>query len=366
MYMTLFLIAFSVFCLIIILAGLFLKGRFDEKLRFLIDELRRVREVTDNQAVTLKSELNDRVSQLNSSVISILQKNSMDVSSRFEASNKVFSELKSSITRIDESNKRIMDLGSSIVELQNILKAPKPRGNLGEVLLEDILGQIFPVGSFQMQFYFKKTDRIVDAVIKLREGLIPVDAKFPLEYFNKMIASDDENVSGENRKLFIKMVKKHINDISEKYIVPSEGTFDFALMYIPAENIYYEAIIRDESFGEPNSILQYSVSRKVIPVSPNTFFAYIQTLLFGLKGLKVEDEAKTIMKNLAKVERDLSKFGVCFSQLGKNIDRVKSSFKTAENRWGFLNRRIEGAISGDYSPVDDRILQDNRPSDTAQ
>jgi len=325
--------------------------KIKEKNRYMemMSEVSKVFDSTKTEVVNLKHDINQKISEINTQVIDILQKNNHNVASRFEASNKIFGELKSSISKIDESNKNILDMGSNIVELQNILKAPKPRGSLGEILLEDILGQMFPKSSYKMQYAYKQQDRIVDAIIKLQEGFIPIDAKFPLEYFNKMISASSEPVEKENRKLFVKMVKKHISDISEKYIQPSEGTLDFAMMYIPAENVYYEAVIRDEALSEPNSILQYAINKKVIPVSPNTFFAYLQTLLFGLKGLKIEQEAKTIMMNISKVEKDLAKFEEKFRLLGKNIDRTKSIYDETDERWLFLNKKLSNIYKLDKS-----------------
>jgi DNA recombination protein RmuC len=233
------------------------------------------------------------------------------------------------LAQLDEANKRILEVGRSIASLQEILRAPKIRGGFGEFLLGDLLGQIMPAEYFTLQYSFRSGER-VDAVIRLSQGLVPVDAKFPLENFQKALSASEEGIRKNFLKLFAADVKKHIDALAKKYILPQEGTCDFALMYIPAENVYYEAFIKDEALGEGKSLREYAFEKHVIPVSPNSFYAYLHTILLGLRGLKVEERAREIMKELSGLNNQLAKFQEEFRKLGKHIEQAQGSFETAQ------------------------------------
>jgi len=240
-------------------------------------------------------------------------------------------EVQTRLAQMDEANKRILEVGRSISSLQEILRAPKVRGGLGEFLLGDLLAQIMPAEFFTLQHSFKSGER-VDAVIRLSQGLVPVDAKFPLENFQKALLAPDEGAKKGFLKLFAGDVKRHIEAISSKYILPSEGTCDFALMYIPAENVYYEAFIKDEVLGEGKTLREYAFEKHIVPVSPNSFYAYLHTILLGLRGLKVEESAREIISHLGSLRGQLSKFQEEFRKLGKHLDQSKGSFDSAQRQ----------------------------------
>ena len=250
----------------------------------------------------------------------------------------VVSEIQKKLGLLEESTNQMKAIGKDIASLQDILRAPKLRGNLGEFLLEDLLQQVFPAGNYTMKYSFKNSVQ-VDAVIRLGEWVIPVDAKFPLEAFQRLLAATDDDSRKKNKKEFIKSVKLRIDEIADKYIRPDEGTFDFALMYIPAENVFYETMISDTLTEKNYEIFNYAVARHVIPVSPNSFYAYLMAIAFGLKGLKIEQQTKEILKNLVKVQDGFNNFYSDFSLLGKHIGNAAGKYEeTARKAEKFHDR----------------------------
>ncbi|OIO33008.1 MAG: hypothetical protein AUJ70_04340 [Candidatus Omnitrophica bacterium CG1_02_40_15] len=285
---------------------------------------------------TLRSEWSDTLSkntelilkQLNESA-KVQQMVSSSMGERFDNAAKVFGDVKKSLGSLDEKTQQIYEVGKDIASLQEILKAPKMRGGLGELFLESLLEQIMPHKDFyELQHCFKTGER-VDAAIKIGTRLVPVDSKFPLESFKRFVDAQNDDDKKRAKREFTKAVKDHIDSIADKYILPDEGTYDFALMYIPAENVYYETIIKDEVFGEEKSIFSHAISKKVIPVSPNSFYAYLQVIILGMKGLKVEEKAQEVIKMLITLKGSLGKFTEDFEVIGTHIDNIKSSYERA-------------------------------------
>jgi DNA recombination protein RmuC len=240
---------------------------------------------------------------------------------------KAFGEIQASLGRLTEASRHMEDVGKEISGLSDILKAPKLRGGIGELLLGDLLSQILTPEHYKLQYSFKSGER-VDAVIILKVGMVPVDAKFPLESFQRMISTDEKEKT-KYKKEFKRAVKGHVDSIASKYILPDEGTFDFAIMYIPAENVYYETIIKEEELGEETGLLNYALGKRVIPASPNCFYAYLQAIALGLKGLQIEKQAFQIMQHLARIEGDFERFKNDYSTLGGHIDRAKKKYEDA-------------------------------------
>jgi len=264
----------------------------------------------------------------------LLQKASQHFSDRVQ-------EVQTRLAQLDESNKRIMEIGKSLASLQEILRAPKIRGGIGEFLLGDLLAQIMPADYFQLQYSFKSGER-VDAVIRLSQGLVPVDSKFPLENFQKFLLAQDEPAKKGFLKVFAGDVKRHIEAIAHKYILPGEGTCDFALMYIPAENVYYEAFIKDEAWSEGKSLREFSFEKHVIPVSPNSFYAYLQTILLGLRGMKIAESAREIIRQLTGLRGQLARFQEEFRKLGKHLEQSKGSYDAAQRHLERFGDRLAG------------------------
>lgn len=259
-------------------------------------------------------------------------------------------ELQNHLGQLQQSTQTMIHIGRDISSLQDILKAPKLRGLLGELFLEELLRQILPQDRFILQYTFRSGEK-VDAVILLGQGMVPVDAKFPLENFKRLLAENSEEQLKRSRKQFYQDVKKHIDQIALKYILPSEGTFDFALMYLPAENVYYETILKDESSINGESLSQYALSRKVIPVSPNSFYAYLQAIVLGLRGLRIENSAREILGSLSQLANDFKKFYEDFGKVGSHLVDAKTAYEKAEKRLGRLEQQLESIESQEATPA---------------
>jgi len=272
-----------------------------------------------------------------------LQNSSGEINKRLDNAARVIGDVQKNIGELSESSRRIFEVGKDIATLQEILQPPKMRGGLGEQFLGELLSQILPPEFFTLQYQFSSGER-VDAVIRLGDRLVPIDSKFPLDNFRRMIECKTEEEKKAFQKAFSKDVKKHIDDIAGKYILPQEKTYDFALLYIPAENVYYETITKDEALGEEKGILNYALKKKVIPVSPNSFYAYLQVIVLGLRGLKIEKEAHRILDSLSGLKKELDHFQGDFQLLGKHMTNAMNKFEEARRRldkFGFKLEQIE-------------------------
>lgn len=260
----------------------------------------------------------------------LMQQTHRVLGERLDSTVQVVGAVHRSLGGLEEANRKIYEIGKDIASLQHILRAPKLRGGLGELLLEDLLAQILPANHYEMQYTFRNGQK-VDAVIKLGNGLVPVDSKFPLENFRRLLDAHTDDERGRVRRAFVADVRRHIDTIATKYIVPDEGTFDFALMYIPAENVYYEIVVKDEQTGDAH-IGEYALARKVIPVSPGCFYAYLQAILLGLRGLRIEERSHEILQQLARLRGDFDRFREDFRLLGRHLNNAASSFAGADRR----------------------------------
>ena len=312
----------------------------------LSDAMMRNQETVNKQLADITGQVNTRLGQ----VTEQLQKSTGDLNTRLDNAAKVVSEVSKGLGGLSEATKKVFDVGKDIASLQEILRSPKLRGGLGELFLGDLLAQILPPAHFGLQHRFKSGEA-VDAVIKLGHNLVPVDAKFPLENFKRVIEVSSEDERKTAKKKFLADVKKHVDSIAGKYILPDEGTFDFALMYIPAENVYYELIIKDEAIDTDKSLLNYSFAKRVIPVSPNSFYAYLQTILLGLKGMHIEERAQEILKGLAQLSGDFDRFKSDFELVGKHLTNMRSKYDDADKRLGKFDDRLKSMSGTESGPM---------------
>ncbi len=303
-------------------------------------QLGQVTNLVNAQLGQVASQMDIRLGQ----VTEQLQKSTGDLNTRLDNAARVVQEVSKGLGSLGEATQKIFLVGRDIASLQEILRSPKLRGGLGELFLGDLLSQIFPPSHFSLQHRFKSGEA-VDAAIKLGSGIVPVDAKFPLENFKRVVETATEDERRIAKKKFIGDVKKHIDAIAGKYILPDEGTFDFALMYIPAENVYYELIIKDEAIETDKGLLSYAFTKRVIPVSPNSFYAYLQTILLGLKGMHIEEQAQEILKNLTRLSGDFDKFKSDFDLLGKHVINMKTKYDDAERKLEKFGERLQALSS---------------------
>ena len=239
-------------------------------------------------------------------------------------------EVSERLVSLEQTNKQIYEIGKNISSLQEILRAPKLRGTLGEFFLGALLEQILPKENYELQYMFKDGQR-VDAVIKIGAKLVPVDSKFTLESFERMVNAQTEADKRRYRKELLSSIRTRIDEV-EKYIRPDEGTYDFALMYIPAENVYYETVLMDEKYGEDGSVIYSAITKRVIPVSPNSFYAYLQAILFGLRGMKIEENALEVFNNVVRLQSDLKKIVGEYETLGSHLQNANKKFDEIQRK----------------------------------
>jgi DNA recombination protein RmuC len=311
---------------------------------------RNISQLTQQQD-TINAQLRGITDQVNRQ----LQSSSGEISKRLDNAARVIGDVQKNIGELSEASKRIFEVGKDISTLQEILQPPKLRGGLGEQFLGELLSQILPSEFFTLQYPFSSGER-VDAVVRLGERFVPIDSKFPLDNFKRIIECKTEEEKKAYQKAFYRDVKKHIDDIANKYILPQEGTYDFALLYIPAENVYYETITKDEAFGEEKGILNYALKKKVIPVSPNSFFAYLQVVVLGLRGLRIEKDAQRILDSLTGLNKELEGFQGDFQLLGKHITNAINKFEDSRRRLDKFSLKLEQIESQPSLPLLDKKI----------
>lgn len=277
----------------------------------------------------ISSQMNQRLDRMNLT----FQEANRSISQELGNAAGLFGNVRESLGRLEANNRQIYEIGKDIAGLQELLRAPKLRGQFGETFLENLLAQVMPKEYYQMQYRFKTADT-VDAVVKLGGRYVPIDAKFSLENFKKMLETADEQEKCALRRKFIQDVKNRIDEIASKYILPEENTYDFALMYIPAENVYYEVIIKED-------MLDFCLSKKVIPVSPTTFYAYLQVICLGLKGLKIEQNAQEILKHLGMLSNEMAKFREDFELAGAHLFNACKKYEESSRRLGRFSDKLQ-------------------------
>jgi len=282
----------------------------------------------NQQVNSVNQQLNDRLKEITQALF----ESHKTVGERLDSATKVFGDVQKSLGRLEETHKQIYEISKDIASLQDLLRAPKFRGEIGETLLGKLLEDILPKENIKLQHRFKSGD-IVDAVIVIGQNLISVDAKFTLENFRRFSESNSEEEKKTYYRTFIRDTKNRVDEVSAKYILPDEGTFDFALMYIPSEAVYHH-IAKDDEIG------LYAKSKIVVFVSPNTFYAYLQAILYGLRGISVQRNIQKIFAELTRMQGDFKKFQEDFDLMGGHLSNATKKYNDAKVKLGNFSDKL--------------------------
>jgi DNA recombination protein RmuC len=254
------------------------------------------------------------------------------------ATHRSLSDLSRQLGVLSEQSARVGELAKDIGSLQDLLRAPKPRGGFGELMLERLLQDCLPASAYEIQFTYRDGSR-VDAVVRCANRLVPIDAKFPNESYTQIAAATDETDRLRRRRAFLQQVRRHIDSVA-RYVSPQDLTIDYCFMYLPSEAIYYEVMTR-EADGEPD-LATYCQERHVIPASPNTLLAYLQVVALGIRGLAMQERTRELQQSIAQVRREFERFVGLHDQLGTHLDHAMKKFDETERALA----RASGAIEG--------------------
>jgi DNA recombination protein RmuC len=283
----------------------------------------------------MQTQISDRLDKSQAMMMGSLQRQSSE-------SNKLITEITRNLTELKESNKRVVDVADELKTLQNVLQNPKQRGGLGEYYLETVLGNVLPPHIYQMQYHFADGE-IVDAIIKLDKGrILPIDSKFSLENYNRLIDEKDKTQRDIIAKTFKADLKNRIDETA-KYIRPSEDTLDYAFMFIPSEAIYYDLLINNVGATGTNSrdLIEYAfVDKKVIIVSPTTLLAYLQTVMQGLKSLQIEEQAKDIQKRVGELGKHIAAHETFMQKLGNSLGTSIGHYNSAHKSLKAMDKDV--------------------------
>lgn len=300
---------------------------------------------------SLNASVNDRLDKNNELMRSSIQK-------QFGESAKIIAEVNHRLTKLDETNKRVVDVADELKMLQNVLQNPKQRGGVGEYYLEAVLSNVLPPHVYEMQYKFKDGE-IVDAIIKLdKNRILPIDSKFTLENYNRFVEEKDKTKKETFALLFKKDLKNRIDETS-KYIRPSENTLDYAFMFIPSEAIYYDLLVNEVGATNTSSrdLIEYAFrDKKVIIVSPTTLLAYLQTVMQGLRSLQIEEQAKDIQKRVGDLGKHIAAHEGFMQKLGNSLGTTVNHYNAAHKELKKMDKDVV-KIAGNSESVDPLLIE---------
>ena len=284
---------------------------------------------TDETLLEWLKTMQTTINSSSSQTVRTLQENSRQLNERLDKAAMAMRDVGKEVGQMNE-------IGRNMKELQEFLKSPKLRGNIGEQVLKDLISQMFPKNSFNLQYEFKSGEK-VDAAIKTDAGILPIDSKFPMENFQRMMKAQSQAPEYSTlQKDFAKDVKRHIDAISKKYILPEEGTMDFALMYVPSESVYYEVVNNTE-------LMEYARKQRVYIVSPSTLYAVLQTILLSFEGKKLEAKSRELFNMIRALQIDYEKVDENLGVLGKHLNNAYSQFNNLTIGFTGLGQKINSA-----------------------
>ena len=306
----------------------------------------------DQPLLMLQNQINELARIIDSKMLESTKLMQGQASAISESMQRIIRDITERLTRVDEGQKQMVGFADQLRNLQDILKNPKQRGVLGEYYLETVLKNVLPPGSYQMQHAFRD-GTIVDAAIFVKDKVIPVDSKFSLENYNRIVAAGDAGERERLEKIFRQDLKNRIDETA-KYVKPEEGTMDFAFMFIPAEAVYYDLLVNKVGAVEAEDLVEYAFREKhVIIVSPTSFLAYLQTVLQGLRALQIEESAKGIRKRVEDLTRHIRSYDAYLEKLGSHLGTTVNTYNTAYKEFAKIDKdilRITGT-SAEIKPV---------------
>lgn len=354
MDITLILIILVVVMMVVIIV-LLMRSKPQDSSLFIKQDITELGRTVEALKDNLQSTVSDRLDKSQALMQGSMQK-------QLSESAKLIADVTQKLARLDETNRRVMDVTSELKTLQNVLQNPKQRGGLGEYYLDSVLGNVLPPHVYEMQYKFKDGE-IVDAVIKLDKGrMIPIDSKFSLENYNRLIEEKDKTQRDIHAKAFKTDLKNRIDETS-KYIRPAENTLDYAFMFIPSEAIYYDLLVNNVGATGTNArdLIEYAfIDKKVIIVSPTTLLAYLQTVMQGLKSLQIEEQARDIQKRVAELGKHIQAHDTYMQKLGNSLGTSVGHFNNAHKSLSRMDRDV--VKIADTSPSVEPLLLD-RPQD---
>lgn len=282
------------------------------------------------------------------------------IQEQFGQSVKIITDVTERLTKLDETNRQVVGVAEQLQGLENVLKNPKHRGVLGEYFLENVLKNVMPPGSYEMQYKFSDGD-IVDAAVFVKDKVIPIDSKFSLENYNRIVNEKDDGQREILEKVFKQDLKNRIDETA-KYIKPKENTMDFAFMFIPAEGIYYDLLVNKVGAIKMNTqdLIEYAFKEKhVIIVSPTSFFAYLQTVMQGLRALQIEEGAKEIRKQVEQLGKHLLSYEEYLKKMGNNLTTTVNMYNSAYKEFGKIDKDVVKITEGEKFA---EILQIDKPN----
>ncbi len=321
-----------------------------------LKEMGQPKEGEKNMFVMLQSQ----VQEMNRTLDQKMAHTQRTIQEQFGQSAKIISDVTEKLTKLDETNRQVVSFADQLQTLQDTLKNPKQRGVLGEYYLETVLKNVLPPSSYQMQYKFDDGD-IVDAVVFIKDKIIPIDSKFSLENYNRIIEEKDGTRKEELERLFKQDLKNRIDETA-KYIKPSQGTMDFAFMFIPAEGIYYDLLVNKVGAIKLNThdMIEYAFREKhVIVVSPTSFFAYLQTVMQGLRALQIEEGAKEIRKQVEKLAKHLMSYEEYLKKMGNNLATTVGMYNSAYKEFNKIDKDVVKITEGEKRV---EILELDKPS----
>lgn len=290
--------------------------------------------------------LQNQISQLNETIGKNLSDSAKFVQNQSDQSFKIIQNVTEKVTKLEETNRQVVGYAEQLNKLQDILKNPKQRGVLGEYYLETVLKNVLPPGTYQMQYGLGKDGQtgkelIVDAVVFVGKNIIPVDSKFSLENYNRMVEASDPNEKKKYESAFISDLKNRIEETA-RYVKPEKKTMDFAFMFIPSEAVYYDLLINKvgAATGETSNLIYYAGKKNVIVVSPTSFLAYLQTVLQGLRNQKISEQAKEIIKEVERLGKHLSIYGEHMKKMGNHLGSTVSTYNRASTEFKKIDKDV--------------------------